>query len=132
GYKGITRDFFRQFVSIGWGRDAILFFNYRRVNAALSNSDFAEHMEALLGPRRALKLRTTLVGLTSETREREVYAAVLDALREIGVRYVHRFEFERRGDSLFYICQNDKGYRVMKDIMNKRSSSHDCGIPSNS
>ncbi len=130
GYKGLSRQLFARFMNVGWGRDAILFFNYRRINAAISNPEFVEHMDAIFGRDRARDLRETLAGLNPRDREKQVHAAMEEALHEVGVKYVHRYDFEKRHDSLFFMSQKEKGLRVMKNIMQKRSHRDASGIPS--
>jgi three-Cys-motif partner protein len=130
GYKGVSRQLFAQFMRGGWGRDAILFFNYKRINAALSNPEFTEHMEAIFGADRAATLWDTLAPLQSEEREQHVHAALEEAFHEAGVNFIQRYDFEKRHDSLVFMSQSEKGLRVMKTVMQKRSRSDDDGVPS--
>jgi three-Cys-motif partner protein len=83
GYIGLTRELFARYIRKGWGRDAIFFFNYTRVNAALSNPLFEEHMSATFGSDRALALRATLANKSQQKREELIRAAIEDSLREI-------------------------------------------------
>jgi hypothetical protein len=130
GYKGVSRQLFQAFIRTGWGRDAILFFNYKRINAALSNPDFSDNMAAMFGPARAQLLGETLSSLQPHEREERVHAAMKEALHEVGVKFLHRYDFERRHDSLFFMSQNEKGLRVMKSVMKKRSAVDDHGVAS--
>lgn len=130
GYKGVSRDLFAGFMSAGWGRDAILFFNYKRINAALSNPEFSSHMEAMFGAVRAHALRDELHGLHPQEREERVHNEMENALHEVGVNFVQRYDFAKRHDSLFFMSQKEKGLRVMKNVMQKRSTSTDHGVPS--
>jgi hypothetical protein len=52
------------------------------------------------------------------------------ALHEAGVIFLHRYDFERRHDSLFFMSQKEKGLRVMKNVMKNRSTSDEGGVPS--
>lgn len=130
GYKGVSRRLFAEYVSVGWGRDAILFFNYKRINAALSNPEFTEHMGDVFGETRARALREELASLHPHEREARVRAAMEETLRDAGVKFIHRYDFEKRHDSLFFMSQSEKGLRVMKNIMKTRSTSDDSGVPS--
>lgn len=130
GYKGVSRQLFGEFMASGWGRDAILFFNYKRINAALSNPEFEEHMQAMFGVERARVLRDELGGLHPHEREQRVHSEMETALHEVGVKYVQRYDFAKRHDSLFFMSQKEKGLRVMKNVMQKRSTSTDHGVPS--
>lgn len=130
GYKGVSRRLFSEYVSVGWGRDAILFFNYKRINAALSNTEFTDHMNAVFGEARANRLRAELGSLHPHERETRVRSAMDETLREVGVKFIRRYDFEKRHDSLFFMSQNEKGLRVMKNIMKTRSTSDEAGVPS--
>lgn len=130
GYKGVSNRLFAEYVSVGWGRDAILFFNYKRINAALSNPEFAEHMAAVFGEKRARTLREELAALHPHEREARVRGAMEETLHDAGVKFIHRYDFEKRHDSLFFMSQNEKGLRTMKNIMKTRSTSDDAGVPS--
>jgi hypothetical protein len=129
GYRGITLELFLQYLSVSWGRDAVFFFNYKRVNAAISNPDFAENMRAMFGKARAQALPTELQRLTPSKRKRRVHEAMEEALREAGVKFVHRFDFVEREDSLFFLCQKEKGLRTMKAVMAGRSTKDAEGVP---
>jgi three-Cys-motif partner protein len=130
GYKGVSRQLFADFMAAGWGRDAILFFNFKRINAALSNPEFAEHMQAMFGTSRARLLSDELDGLHPHEREQRVHAEMENALHEVGVKFIQRYDFAKRHDSLFFMSQKEKGLRVMKNVMQKRSSTADHGVPS--
>jgi three-Cys-motif partner protein len=129
GYRGITLELFLEYLDMSWGRDAVFFFNYKRVNAAISNPDFAENMRAMFGKARAQTLPAELQQLTPSRRKRRVHEAMEEALREAGVKFVHRFDFVEREDSLFFLCKNEKGLRTMKTVMAGRSTKDAEGVP---
>jgi three-Cys-motif partner protein len=130
GYKGVSSRLFAEYVGVGWGRDAVLFFNYKRINAALSNPEFTEHMGDVFGEKRAQALRAELAVLHPHEREARVRAAMEETLHAAGVKFIHRYDFEKRHDSLFFMSQNEKGLRTMKNIMKTRSTSSESGVPS--
>jgi three-Cys-motif partner protein len=130
GYKGVSARLFGEYMRNGWGRDAILFFNHKRINAALSNPAFTEHMEALFGRARVAALRKDLPRLHAHEREERVHAEMEASLREAGVAFIHRFDFEKRHDSIFFMSMKEKGLRTMKDVMRKRSTGTDDGVAS--
>jgi three-Cys-motif partner protein len=129
GYRGITLELFLKYLGVSWGRDAVFFFNYKRVNAAISNPDFAENMRAMFGQGRAEALPSELQRLTPSKRRRQVHETMEESLREAGVKFVHRFDFAERDDSLFFLCQNEKGLRTMKTVMAGRSTKDSEGVP---
>lgn len=129
GYRGITRELFIRYMQGSWGRDAIFFFNFKRVNAALSNPEFVDNMEAMFGRERARSLREELKGLVPGKRKPRVHEAMEQSLREAGIRFVRRYEFELREDSLFFISQHEKGLRTMKQVMATRSTRDAEGVP---
>lgn len=129
GYRGITLELFLKYLSVSWGRDAVFFFNYKRVNAAISNPDFAENMRAMFGKTRAEALAAELHGLSPTKRKRRVHEAMEESLRDAGVNFVHRFDFVEREDSLFFLSQKEKGLRTMKTVMAGRSTKDAEGVP---
>jgi three-Cys-motif partner protein len=131
GYKGVSLDLFASFIDgAHMGRDAILFFNYRRITAALSNEQFAVHMAAMFGEQRAARLSSDIADLHGDAREKKVFAAIEEALHEAGARYSQRFEFSKRGDNLIFISKSVKGLDVAKTVMAKRSDMDDEGVAS--
>lgn len=133
GYKGLSLGLVRAMTK-DWGSDCVFFFNYRRINSALSTSLFSTHMQALFGAERASRLTASLSGVTAYGREKIIMAALREALKEAGARYVVAFRFrDRRGRTthhLVFVTKGEKGYTVMKDIMAGESSHHDEGVPS--
>lgn len=130
GYKGVSLALFNEFMAgADMGRDAILFFNYRRVTAAISNELFREHMNLMFGPERASRLAAEVEGLHDERREAKVLGAIEEALKEI-TPFVQRFEFTKRGDNLIFLAKRQKGLDVVKSVMAKRSERDDEGFAS--
>jgi hypothetical protein len=129
GYRGITLELFLEYLGVSWGRDAVFFFNYKRVNAAISNPDFAENMRAMFGKARAEALPAELQRLSPAKRKHRVHETMEESLREAGVNFVHRFDFVEREDSLFFLSQKEKGLRTMKTVMAGRSTKDAEGVP---
>jgi len=133
GYKGLTLRLIKAAFR-GWGCDVIFFFNYNRVNAALNNHLFAEHVNELFGADRAAALRPKLDGLAPADRGELVVDALVDALKEEGGEYTLTFPFfkdsgARMSHHLVFVSKGAKGYEIMKGIMAKRSSAHAGGVP---
>ncbi len=133
GYKGLTLRLIKAAFR-GWGCDVIFFFNYNRVNAALNNELFSEHINELFGAERAAALRPKLEGLAPSERGELVVDSLVAALKEEGGEYTLTFPFfkdsgARMSHHLVFVSKGAKGYEIMKGIMAKRSSAHAGGVP---
>lgn len=132
GYKGLSLALIKA-VLRPWGSDCIFFFNYNRINAALSNPKFTGNMDALFGKQRADDLRLRLIGRTSVQRQDAVIEELKQALKDIGGAYSQEFCFKdnrgtRTSHFLIGVSKNVKGYDILKSIMAGESSSHDQGV----
>ena len=134
GYKGLSLRLINS-VLRNWGCDAIFFFNYNRINMGLTNEFVEQHLDALFGKERADLLRSDIAGLSPENREIAIVEAISDALQAMGGTYVLPFRFRtatgaRTSHHLIFVSKNILGYKIMKGIMAKESSSTVQGIPS--
>jgi len=133
GYKGLSLKLVNAVIK-DWGCDCVFFFNYRRINAGVSNPMVKEHMDALFGEERAEKLRARVNGAPPELREEMVLEELTAALMEMGGEFVLPFRFRndagRLTHHLVFVSKNFKGYAVMKDIMASASSTEDQGVAS--
>ena len=133
GYKGLTLRLLNALLR-DWGGDALFFFNYKRINAAISNPLVERHMRGLFGDGTFEALRANVDGMSPNRREE----AVLEALREGLGRYgefLVPFTFRNTANTrtthhLTFVTKNDLPYRIMKDIMAKASSYNTQGVPS--
>jgi three-Cys-motif partner protein len=134
GYKGLTLQLINSVLK-DWGCDAILFFNYNRINMGLSNCEVEEHMSALFTEKRVASLRVRLETLRPSERELAIVEDLANALMELGAKYVLPFCFKneygtRTSHHLIFATKNFRGYEIMKDIMARQSSAADQGVPS--
>jgi three-Cys-motif partner protein len=132
GYKGLSLNLINTALE-GWGCDCIFFFNYNRINAALTNPVLSDNMSSIFGPKTAQELSQRLAGLSPKARELAVVEAVGQALQESGNRYVLPFRFKTTGKTshhLVFVSKNVLGYTIMKEIMWKESSSSPEGYAS--
>lgn len=134
GYKGITQRLLKGMLK-DWGCDLILFFSYARINAAIDNEIFEEHISALFGEDRLKVLRERLRGKKPWKREALILEAFSKVLRDLGFKYVLPFTFRRKGQDrtshhLIFVTKHPLGYGVMKEIMAAESSEFDQGVPS--
>jgi three-Cys-motif partner protein len=134
GYKGLTLQLINSVLK-DWGCDAILFFNYNRINMGLSNLEVQEHMSALFTEKRVASLRTRLEPLRPSERELAIVEDLANALMELGAQYVLPFCFKneygtRTSHHLIFATKHFRGYKIMKDIMARQSSAADQGVPS--
>lgn len=121
GYKGLSRRLFKSILK-DWGCDFIFFFNYRRINAALSNSMLFRNMEYLFGTERANNLSNQLTNLSPHKRHEVVIIEIQKALEEIEGHYVLPFKFRSKTGKaithhLIFVSKHPLGYSIMKDIM---------------
>jgi three-Cys-motif partner protein len=93
GYKGLTLQLINSVLK-DWGCDAIIFFNYNRINMGLSNCEVEEHMSALFTEKRVASLRVRLETLRPSERELAIVEDLANALMELGAKYVLPFCFK--------------------------------------
>jgi three-Cys-motif partner protein len=134
GYKVLSLELVHGAIK-DWGSDCVFFFNYNRINAGISNRFVDEHIDALFGAERAARLRTLVQDCTPAQREALVLEHLVQAIKELGGKYVLPFRFRnasgtRSTHHLIFVSKHVKGYEIMKEIMAKESSTHDQGVPS--
>lgn len=134
GYKDLSVREIERFIS-SWGSECIFFFNYRRVNAALSNEKLGGPVAALFGQETADGLSRQLKSLTPEKRKALILKTLREALTGTYGKYVSWFRLVGSSPGadyyLVHVTKGFKGYEVMWEIMAKASSSHDAnGVPS--
>lgn len=132
GYKGLSRRLIKGMIK-DFGCEAIFFFNYNRINMAITNDRVEPHMTALFGDSRLSELRRELAGLSSHGREAVVRRALGEVFEEIGAAYLIPFEFRRRGGRLsHHICfvtKHPLGYSIMKSVMASKGVVDADGVP---
>lgn len=134
GYKGLSIKLIGSIIK-GWGCDCIFFFNYNRINPGLNNPKVKEHMNSLFGQERVNALRTELKPMPPEQRELTIVDAICKALKEVGGSHVQDFCFKnargsRTSHYLIFVSKNSRGHSIIKDIMARKSSIFDQGVPS--
>lgn len=134
GYKGVTAKLIRALAK-DWGSDCVFFFNYRRINSAITNDCFRPHMDALFGADRVERMRGAVVGMKPWQRLDYTLGMVAEALAERGFGYSLPFLFKnetgaRTTHALIYVTKHPLGFTIMKEIMAAESSTADYGVPS--
>ena len=134
GYKGLSLQLIGAVLK-GWGCDCIFFFNYNRINMSITIPAVKEHMDALFGEGRANELRVQLSDMDPDERELAIVKAISQTLKEEGGEYVLRFCFKTQSGSrsnhhLIFVSKSITGYKIMKDIMARESSTSAQGVPS--
>jgi len=134
GYKGLSLRLINSVLK-NWGCDCIIFFNYNRINMGLHNEAVEEHMNALFGKERGDKLRQQLEPLRPFERELTIIETLVEALEEMGGKYVLPFCFKndrgsRTSHHLIFVSKDVKGYEIMKGITARESSGNEQGVPS--
>lgn len=133
GYKGLSLRLVNALIK-DWGCDCIFFFNYVRVNAAINNKKFQNHINELFGEDKANYLRNNVNELTAIERENFIINELASIVSNNGNFYVLPFRFvkpgERTSHYLIFVSKHFKGYEIMKEIMKRASSEQDDGVAS--
>lgn len=134
GYKGLSLQLINSVLK-NWGCDAILFFNYNRINMGINNDSVREHIEALFGAERVQILRDSLKFANPRHRELIIIEQLCQAIKEYNFNYVLPFRFKnthgkRTSHHLIFVSKHFRGYEIMKEIMAHESSSDTSGVPS--
>jgi three-Cys-motif partner protein len=123
GYKGLTQALIHSVLQ-NWGCDCIFFFNFNRLNPALSNPRVERNIVELFGQERVELLRAVFVSRKPSPHEREllVLSAIREAMAEIGGKYTLSFRFDmpdrdRTSYYLIFVSKHHKGYFEMREIM---------------
>ena len=132
GYKGVTVRLIDRLIANN-GSDCVFFFNYNRVNMALSNTKFDEHLESLFGVSRTAELRRELFFLSPELRELAVLNALVEALLEQKSNYVLPFKFysaqmKRTSHFIIFVTKHPTACGIMKRIMYSNSAKDSDGV----
>lgn len=134
GYKGVTLKLLHRMLK-NFGCDLVLFFSYNRINAAITNDNVEDHIVALFGEKGFQELKKKLAGKSPQQRVTIIVDTFAQELKAMGFEFVHPFTFmqadrNRVSHHLLFVSKSYKGYKVMKDITGKASSSHEEGVPS--
>ena len=135
GYKGLTIDLINNLIK-NKVSDCIFFFNYNRINMALSsNQKFDEYLEGLFGQKRVQILKNELKELSPEEREPIVLNGLIEALKENSANYVLPFKFYRTdmlrtSHFIIFVTKHKLGCSIMKQIMYANSAKDVDGVAS--
>ena len=133
GYKGLTMNLINRLINNS-GSDCIFFFNYNRINMALSsNTKFDEHLKSLFGDNRTAELKKQLAHQPPERREPIVLNALIDALRKNKSNYVLPFKFYstemlRTSHFIIFVTKHPLACKIMKQIMYSNSAKDSDGV----
>ena len=132
GYEGVTVQLIDRLIANN-GSDCIFFFNYNRINMALSNTKFDEHLQSLFGVSRTAELKRELFVLSPELRELAVLNALVEALLEQKSNFVLPFKFysaqmKRTSHFIIFVTKHPTACRIMKNIMYANSAKDSDGV----
>lgn len=133
GYKGLSRELINKLIANS-GSDCIFFFNYNRINMALSsNTKFDEHLVGIFGEERTHSLKALLAPLTPTQREPAVINALVEALIEEKGNYVLPFKFYSTGNLrtshfIVFVTKSHVACKIMKQIMYSNSAKDSDGV----
>jgi three-Cys-motif partner protein len=133
GYKGLTLDLIRQSIE-PFGCDCVFFFNFNRINAAITNPQFKPHVDALFGVERAEDLRRRIGYCRTPTQRRDLIVETLkEALKSVHGKYSKEFLFRTdNGHPSHFIIMTSKSvkaYDIMKTIMANESTGLYSEVP---
>lgn len=134
GYKGLTSDLIVGLVK-NWGCDCLFFFNYNRINAAISNPKVDGHMQSLFGGEQLAELRVKTDGAPPHVRT-EIIMGTLKASLQGRIQrklYIQEFHFvddqaDRTSHYIVGVTKNFTAVKIMKGVMAKHSSVHEQGV----
>lgn len=135
GYKGLTNNLINKLIENN-GSDCIFFFNYNRINMALSsNTKFDDSLENIFGKQRVAILKKELQDLSAEEREPIVLNALIESLKENSANYVLPFKFYsaemlRTSHFIVFVSKSKLGCSIMKQIMYANSAKDIDGVAS--
>lgn len=132
GYKALSIDLIDASLR-GRGSECIFFFNYNRVNAALSNSVLEETASKMMSPEEFRKVRDALDSQEPHQRELTIVDALTRSIRSGSGRYVLPFCFEEEVSSktshyLIHVTKHGLGYEIMKEVLYKHSDLDAGGV----
>lgn len=135
GYKSLSLDLINSVLQHPKS-EVIFFFNYLRINAAITNRYFEQHIYNLFGQITANELRNRIrtEDLNSYAREVAVVDAVTSALQSDYAKFVQSFRFlndagTRCTHHLIFATKHPLGLAKMKDIMAPFSTGTIDGVP---
>ena len=135
GYKDLTINLIDKLISNN-GSDCIFFFNYNRINMALSsNPKFDEHLNGIFGVEGTAKLKSDLKYLSPAKREPLVLKRLTEALTQNKANYVLPFKFygvqqKRTSHFIVFVTKHPTACKIMKQIMYSNSAKDSDGIAS--
>lgn len=134
GYKGLSLRLINSVLK-DWACECIFFFNYNRISMGVSNDVVQEHMEALFGVELAAKVKEKVCDMTPEERELTIVEEMCNALIAMGGKFPLPFRFRnsagtRTSHHIVFVSKHPLGYKIMKEVMAKESSSLTQGVPS--
>ncbi|PSL33266.1 three-Cys-motif partner protein TcmP [Chitinophaga ginsengisoli] len=132
GYNGLSLELLGNAIK-DWGCDCIFFFNYNRINAAISNPIFKNNVNLIFGEEIADKLRQDVVGKTPKQRQALIMGQLAQALNSVKGRFKVEFKFYKEDSGktshfIVLVTKHQKGYEVMKEIMASLSDTIN-GVP---
>jgi len=128
GYEGLTYDLINS-LTRDWGCDCVFFFNFNRVNMALTNDKVEDHINKLFTIKVANRLRSEIKNLAGDKREELIIKELCYQYSYNDLFFVLPFKFvfkdkDRTSHYLIFVTKNSTAYKIMKEIMWSVSSTH--------
>jgi len=134
GFKGLSLHLIGA-VTKDFGCDCIFFFHFNSINRFVAADVVRQRINQLFGQERAEQLRTSLEVIPQTEREGAIVAALITAIKSVGVRFVHPFSFkdehsDRTSHHLILATKHPRGYELIKKITGKHSTQSIQGVAS--
>lgn len=129
GYKGLSLKLIGSVIK-NRGCDCIFFFNYNRVNAALSNPAFEEGwVKEILGEEKTEVIRQVIESKEGFEREKEIMSLVREVLQSYGGLHTFfmRFKQEKSDKTSHFLIltsSNPLAHEIIKDIAFKKATDY--------
>ncbi|HEY8938139.1 MAG TPA: three-Cys-motif partner protein TcmP [Cyclobacteriaceae bacterium] len=132
GYNGLSLELLGSAIK-DWGCDCIFFFNYNRINAAITNPIFTNNVNLIFGKEIADKLRQEVEGKSADERQKLIMERLAEALNSVKGKFKVEFKFyqedsKKTSHYVVLVTKHQKGYEVMKETMATFSDLAD-GVP---
>jgi len=126
GYKALISRQFLASVIRPFGCDCLFFFNYRRINRAISTDVLRGGLYPLFGRDRVERLRNELASKPPKVRERIIVDEFRAALVEVGISHplmfrVRHRDVEQTSHHLVFISTSRLAHHLMKSVLAKYS-----------
>ncbi|QKZ14332.1 three-Cys-motif partner protein TcmP [Spirosoma sp. KUDC1026] len=125
GYKEINQELIRSIIQVPQS-DIILFFNYKRINAALNNQLFESNMNRLFGEAQVKTVKEELETAKPAQRSEIIVRHLEESFEALGSKFVTAFKIVQNDQDqishyIVGLTKHEKGFELFKKIMKKHT-----------